>query len=104
MSDAALRVAVGAYRPFPTVHNHRFYLTELGSHLDLLRAIWRDPHSLNPQHAAERATREIGLRLEDLAEQLEDAGHDPGTLTPFQFLYRIRDHADVEAVRTTEKL
>src|SRR5215217_5842542 len=42
----------GVYRAFPDGHRKRIFLEDLASHLDLLRAIWTDPVSLDPSQRA----------------------------------------------------
>ncbi|WP_035271686.1 class I SAM-dependent DNA methyltransferase [Desulfonatronum thiodismutans] len=68
----------GAYVPFPDPQTHRLLLSRLDQDdLDLLRAVWTDPLSLDPARRTARVTREIADRLARLARSLELAGHAP---------------------------
>lgn len=71
------------YRPFPDARTHRLYLPALAEHLPLLRAIWTDPHSLDPARRKAEVTREIAGHVADLAASLQKAGHAPETVARF---------------------
>jgi hypothetical protein len=71
------------YRPFPNAQSHRIFLTDLAQHLDLFRAIWLDPHSLDPARISARVTRTVAERLAELAKSLESAGHAPDMVATF---------------------
>jgi hypothetical protein len=73
----------GNYRAFPNAQKHRLYLRDLATHLDLFRAIWLDPGSLDPLRHAERITRELAERIAELAMELEKAGHAPEVVARF---------------------
>jgi hypothetical protein len=72
-----------SYRPFPDGRSSRIYLADLAQHADRLRAVFVDPHSLDPAKHAARVTREIAAHLADLAHELETAGHDPERVATF---------------------
>ena len=69
------------YAPFPDERQYRIALHQLAddvalpgvdlSAADLLRAIWRDPASVDPRLKAAAVTRDIAKRLSRVAEQLE---------------------------------
>ena len=51
--------------------------------LDLFRAIWNDPHSLDPTKRAAKATREIAERLAAVSKRLEAQNHPPEEVALF---------------------
>lgn len=61
----------GAYHPYPNGQNNRLYFKELQEHTDTLRAVWMDPHSLDPARRSEQVTREVAADLARLATDLE---------------------------------
>jgi hypothetical protein len=62
-----------AYLPFPDPRSYRILLDQL--HVpeiqDRLRAVWLDPHSLDPSRHTARVTREVAAKLATLARTLE---------------------------------
>lgn len=62
-----------AYLPFPGPRNFRILLEELESPAirERLRAVWLDPHSLDPSLERARVTREVAGKLANLARVLE---------------------------------
>jgi hypothetical protein len=81
-----LYAAFGAerdYRPFPNARRSRIFLADLGEHLDLLRAIFTDPQSLDPSRQAIKVTREVAAHLADIARALEETGHPPDAVATF---------------------
>ncbi len=63
----------GSYTPFPDPRSHRIRLDDLARE-DIrarLKAVWHDPHSLDPARRTARATREIAVRLARVAQSLE---------------------------------
>lgn len=73
----------GAYRAFPNAQKNRLFLRDLEQHVATLRAIWVDPHSLNPRRHAERVTRHVAERLGELAIDLEGERHAPQLVAKF---------------------
>jgi hypothetical protein len=73
----------GVYRAFPDGHRKRFFLRDLAEHVDLLRAIWTDPHSLDPSTRLAAVTRDIAIQIAALARALEAAGQDPERVATF---------------------
>ncbi|GGE92311.1 class I SAM-dependent DNA methyltransferase [Sphingomonas prati] len=76
------------YRQFPDRGGYRIYLDDLREPKvrDRLRAIWRDPHSLDPARHAARVTRDIAVRLASVSRLLEARGHAAEPVA--QFLMR----------------
>ncbi len=62
------------YRHFPDAKRHRIFLADLPAHADTLRAIFTDPHQLDPSRNAAKVTRDIAAHLADLARGLEATG------------------------------
>jgi hypothetical protein len=62
-----------AYLPFPDPRSYRILLDQL--HVpeiqDRIRAVWLDPHSLDPSRHTARVTREVAAKLATLARTLE---------------------------------
>jgi hypothetical protein len=63
---------------------------DLPGHVETLRAVFTDPHSLDPTRTATKITREVATHLAALARSLEEeqvlsaaTGYD---VTPQQFL------------------
>lgn len=73
----------GAYRAFPDGQRKRLFLADLAKHLDLLRAVWTDPLSLDPSRRSAAVTREVAAKIAELARALEAAGHDPEAVATF---------------------
>jgi restriction-modification enzyme MmeI-like protein len=73
----------GAYRAFPDGHRKRLFLRDLAEHADLLRAVWTEPHSLDPSKRTAAVTRDIALQIANLAKALEAAGEDPERVATF---------------------
>jgi hypothetical protein len=73
------------YRQFPDRNGFRIYLDDLRSPeaRKRLRAIWLDPHSLDPAKRAATVTREIAGRLAAVSRSLEKRGHDSGKVAHF---------------------
>jgi len=62
-----------AYLPFPGPRDFRILLDRLDKPeiQSRLRAVWLDPHSLDPARERARVTREVAARLATLARNLE---------------------------------
>ncbi len=62
-----------AYVPFPDARSHRVLLRELAEPgmQSRLRAVWLDPHSLDPTRVSARVTRDVAAQLAELARDLE---------------------------------
>jgi hypothetical protein len=73
----------GDYRPFPDAKRSRLWLENLPNHVEMLRAVWSDPASLDPSKHAAKVTREVAAVLADLARDLERAGHPPAKVSGF---------------------
>jgi hypothetical protein len=73
----------GIYRPYKDGQSARLFLADLPRHRDTLRAIWTDPHSLDPARQKARVTREIAGHIAELASALEDAGHRAEVVAKF---------------------
>ena len=73
------------YRQFPDRTSFRIYLEDLRQpHVqELLKAIWLDPHSLDPTNRAATVTRDIARRLAKVSAALEDRGHEPQKVAHF---------------------
>ena len=63
----------GSYTPFPDPRSHRIRLDDLARPeiRARLKAVWNDPHGLDPARRTARATREIAVRLARVAQSLE---------------------------------
>jgi hypothetical protein len=73
------------YAQFPDATGFRTYLADLARE-DIsarLKAIWLDPHSLDPSRKAAEATRDIAARLAILSRSLEQEGHNPERVATF---------------------
>ncbi len=78
-----------SYRKFPDALSSRISIENLArepEHLDTLRAIFTDPHSLDPAKRSVTVTREIAGYLANVARSLNEAGHDRVKVA--QFLMR----------------
>ena len=73
-----------AYVPFPDSLTHRILLEHLERQpiRDRLRAIWRDPLSLDPSRISARVTRDVAWYLANLARSLEE-DHPAEAVAPF---------------------
>ncbi|GGO99021.1 class I SAM-dependent DNA methyltransferase [Stakelama pacifica] len=77
------------YRQFPDRAGFRIYMEDLRDPdiRDRLRAIWLDPHSLDPAKKAAEVTRDIARRLASVSKRLEDRGHPAERVA--HFLMRV---------------
>ncbi|QIG79215.1 class I SAM-dependent DNA methyltransferase [Stakelama tenebrarum] len=77
------------YRQFPDRAGFRIYLEDLRDEAirERLRAIWTDPHALDPAKHSAEVTRDISERLADVSKLLEDRGHEPERVA--HFLMRV---------------
>jgi hypothetical protein len=75
----------GIYRPYPDSVSYRIFLKDLarGDCRERLRLVWSDPLSLDPSRHSAKVTRELALRLADLAKSLEFSGHQPQRVGEF---------------------
>lgn len=73
------------YRQFPDRTGFQIYLEDLRQpHVqELLKAVWMDPHSLDPAKRAATVTRDIAERLAKVSKALEDRGHEPQKVAHF---------------------
>jgi len=73
------------YRQFPDRGSFRIYLDDLQrtETRELLRAIWLDPHSLDPSRRSAAVTREIAGRLASVSRLLEKRGHNSEKVAHF---------------------
>jgi hypothetical protein len=73
------------YRQFPDRAGFRIYLSDLRDPKirDRLRAIWLDPHSLDPARHAAVVTRDIAKRLAHVSKMLEERGYQPEPVAHF---------------------
>jgi hypothetical protein len=73
------------YTPFPDPRSYRIKLEDLRD--DAIRArlrqIWLEPLALDPSRVSARVTREISLRLANVARELETAGHNAEDVAGF---------------------
>ncbi|HEV2646564.1 MAG TPA: DNA methyltransferase [Acidobacteriaceae bacterium] len=62
-----------AYQPFPDPRSYRILLSDLAQPdiIARLRALWLDPHSLDPARHTAEVTRQIAAKLANLARNLE---------------------------------
>ncbi len=72
-----------AYRPFPDPQHNRIFLVDLGKYLDLFRALFTDPLSLDPARRSAAVTREVAAHLAILAKELHAAKHGPEQVARF---------------------
>lgn len=75
----------GQYEPFPSARENRIMLEDFRKPevLRLFHTIWTDPLSLDPSRESEKVTRDIALKLAELARSLEASGHDADTASLF---------------------
>jgi DNA-binding FrmR family transcriptional regulator len=74
------------YRKFPDALSSRISLDVLErdpAKVELLRAIFTDPHALDPSKRSARVTREIAGHIATLSRTLEEAGHAPEVVAKF---------------------
>lgn len=73
------------YSQFPDGNRYRIYLEDLRAPetLELLRAIWTDPLSLDPSLQSAKVTREIASRLAELGKSFEAQGHESEAVARF---------------------
>lgn len=71
------------YRPFPDAQSSRLFLADLARHAPTLRAVWTEPHALDPAKQKVRVTREIAALIAELSATLEEAGHPPEFVAKF---------------------
>lgn len=75
----------GIYRHFPDSSSYRISLKELEKSeiRERLRLVWTDPLTLDPSRHSDRVTRELAIRLADLAKSLEFSGHKSNDVGEF---------------------
>ena len=74
------------YRKFPDALSARINIEALErepAHLETLRAIFTDPHSLDPAKRAVRVTREIAGHIANVARSLEASKYEPEKVAKF---------------------
>jgi hypothetical protein len=71
------------YRPFPDALSSRMYLADIEKHADVLRAIFTNPHALDPSKQSAKITQDIASDVARLARSLEEEGHDPEKVAKF---------------------
>ena len=73
------------YRQFPDRSGFRIYLDDLRDEgvRERLRAMWLDPHSLDPTKHAAAVTRDIAKRLASVSKLLEERGYQPEPVAHF---------------------
>jgi len=73
------------YTQFPDRQSFRIYLVDLRKPevRERLRAIWRDPQSLDPTRTAAKVTREIAGRLAEVSKALEAKNYPPEEVAHF---------------------
>ena len=74
-----------AYRPFPSAKANSIALADLADPevQARLRAIWTDPHSLDPALKRAKATRTIAGHLAEVSKSLERERHPPEEVATF---------------------
>lgn len=87
------------YSQFPDANRFRFRLADLQREeiRKTLKALWTDPHSLDPSRQSARVTRQIAAKLAELAKAFENEGYHPETVS--QFLMRCLFTMFAEDVR-----
>lgn len=93
----------GQYQKYPDPQNFRILLTDLvrAENLDLLRALFTEPMSLDRSAIAARVTRQVADRLAKLAKSLEESGHAADVVAGF--LERILFTMFAEDVKLLEE-
>jgi hypothetical protein len=73
------------YIQFPDASSFRIWFDDLAKPetREFLARIWTDPQSLDPSKRTAKATREIAIRLADLARSLEAGGNPPQRTAEF---------------------
>lgn len=73
------------YTQFPDKSRYRITMDDLHEPdvQDRLRAIWTEPHSLDPSKVAAQVTREVADRLAALGKSFEGQGHEPEEVARF---------------------
>lgn len=74
------------YLRFPDALSSRISLSALArepKHVETLRAIFTEPHSLDPSKRSVTVTREIAGYIANVARSLGDAGHEPVQVSKF---------------------
>jgi len=71
------------YAAFPEPQSSRIFLSDLATHRDLLRAIFLEPHRLDPSLRAAKVTRDVAEHLAELAKWLESKKHPPERVAKF---------------------
>ncbi|EGG98330.1 Muconate cycloisomerase [gamma proteobacterium IMCC2047] len=66
------------YVPFPDPGHHRIRLADLANPViqERLQRLWLAPESLDPSKYAARVTKQVSLKLAELARSLEQEGYD----------------------------
>ncbi|MES2641068.1 MAG: DNA methyltransferase [Myxococcota bacterium] len=89
------------YRPFPDGQASRIFLQDIEKNADRLRAIWTDPHSLDPAKVKAKVTHDIAELIAVLAASLQADGHEPELVAKFLMRCLFTMFAeDVELLRT----
>lgn len=73
------------YTPFPDGRRYRIEMDDLRDSdvLDMLRAMWMDPKSLDPTQKSARVTRKISDELAALGRSFQEQGHEGETTARF---------------------
>ncbi|MDZ4761695.1 MAG: type IIL restriction-modification enzyme MmeI [Alphaproteobacteria bacterium] len=76
---------MGKYEQFPDRQSYRIFMEDLRDEKvrARLKAIWTDPHSLDPARQAAKTTREIAVRLAAVSKALEAKGAAPEDVAHF---------------------
>lgn len=75
----------GSYVAYPDQQSYKIPVSSLKQPktIELLRAVWLNPMSLDPSKISARVTRKIAANLGDLAKSLEAKGHAPQEVASF---------------------
>ena len=89
------------YRQFPDRTGYRIFLDDLCDPAvrDRLRALWLDPHALDPTRRAAAVTRDIAARLAAVSRLLEARGREPGEVAYFLMRCLFTMFAEEDKVR-----
>lgn len=69
---------------FPDPPKNRLYLADFGAEqVELLRAVWTDPHSLDPSQHQAQVSRDVAVPLAKIARSLEARGHNAELVAEF---------------------
>lgn len=73
------------YTPYPDPRSHRIRLQDLRSEStrNRLRSLWLEPLALDPARAHAKVTRDVAVRLANVARMLEETGHEPHDVGAF---------------------